>query len=148
MKATNMEIAKAGLCTEGAVRKARERLDLDDLEVLLGWVLGQRVRGLGLAAVDGIVSAGPEAEPEDREPTDQEYMDELGYIPVKEAGKTKTQEILDECFGDMETTLDQSVDGYTYVPKPSPDPALPLKADTAEEVGKILENKKQKGFEW
>jgi hypothetical protein len=54
MKATNMEIAKAALCSEGAVRKARERLDLDDLGVVLGWVLGQRVKELGLGAVDGI----------------------------------------------------------------------------------------------
>jgi hypothetical protein len=63
MKATNMEIAKAALCSEGAVRKARERLDLDDLGVLLGWVLGQRVKEMGLGAVDGLAEVDKPEKP-------------------------------------------------------------------------------------
>jgi hypothetical protein len=150
MNISNEELSALAECSVSVVKMAisRKALDATDAREVFDWVINKLAAKHGLRLVSKLAPNEVEAEPEDKEPTDQEYMDELGYVPVKEVGKTKTQEILDECFGDMETTLDQSVDGYTYVPKPSPDPALPLKADTAEEVGKILENKKQKGFEW
>jgi hypothetical protein len=56
MKASNVEIAGVALCSEGAVRKARERHDFDDLGVLVGWVLAARFKALGVCGVDELVS--------------------------------------------------------------------------------------------
>jgi len=100
MNATNIEIAKAALCSEGAVRKARERLDLDDLGVLLGWVLGQRVKELGLGGVDGLAVVGdvPSAKfprmvsaaslgiPSRIPEVVAREADDWGYVPCDESG--------------------------------------------------------------
>ena len=61
MKATNIEIAKAGLCSETAVRGAieRGRVDPESLESVLGFVMAMRFKSLGIGGVDELASADP-----------------------------------------------------------------------------------------
>jgi hypothetical protein len=56
MEATNTEIARCGLCTEGAVRVAihSKRLDPENLESVLGFVLSSRVKSAGLEFMEGL----------------------------------------------------------------------------------------------
>ena len=53
LRYTYEEIAKASLCSVSAVKKAVERgVLVDDIEVVLGWVMLQRVKQSGLGALD------------------------------------------------------------------------------------------------
>ena len=56
MEISNTEIARCGLCSEGAVRAAKSngRLDSTDAESVFGFILGMRVKELGLSAFDSI----------------------------------------------------------------------------------------------
>jgi hypothetical protein len=82
------------------------------------------------------VEAAPD-EPVADEKTDQEWMDELGYVPVKEPSKPDS--VL-SVFDDLEEEVPSQDTGGGYVhPKP---------ANTIEEVNKFLESKSKKGFEW
>lgn len=94
MKISNVEIARCGLCTEGAVRAAvsTKRLDVEDAESVFGFILGMRVKVAGLGFMDGLeriktgaeVSVGVEGRlygvlPEVITGTSKE--EELGYEP-------------------------------------------------------------------
>jgi hypothetical protein len=69
--------------------------------------------------------------------TDSQYMEELGYVPVKEPSKPDS--VL-SVFDDLEEEVPSQDAGGGYVhPKP---------ANTIEEVNKFLESKSKKGFEW
>ena len=52
MEISNVDIAKASLCSEGAVRKAILRGELNTLEELVGWCLRMRIKSIGLSGVD------------------------------------------------------------------------------------------------
>lgn len=58
MEISNTEIARCGLCTEGTVRAAKSngRLDASNAESVFGFILGMRVKELGLSAFDGLAS--------------------------------------------------------------------------------------------
>lgn len=54
MEITSEEIAKAGLCTEGSVLKAKQRGRLDSVEGLVSFVLGSRLKELGAGLLDDL----------------------------------------------------------------------------------------------
>ena len=86
---TNLEIAKVALCSEATVKKAVERGLKDDLESVLGWVLLQRVKSLGISGIDlmaempkfsNMVTAESLGIVKKEEPKES-VIDKLGYEP-------------------------------------------------------------------
>ena len=57
MKISNTEIARLGLCTEGAVRAAISsgRLDVENAESVFGFALVMRSKSIGFGIFDGLV---------------------------------------------------------------------------------------------
>lgn len=74
------EIAKAGLCTVDTVKKAVERGNItDDLTVLLGWIITQRAKSLGVGLLDECAK-----KPFPKIVTVENVksvVEELGYVP-------------------------------------------------------------------
>ena len=66
MKITVEEVAMCGLCRVEAVRKAVQRgvLDLSDPEGVFGYILGMRVKSLGLGFADGLGASPAHVEPD------------------------------------------------------------------------------------
>lgn len=56
MQITNKQIAKSAMCTEGAVRAAmsNSKLDKEDLDSILAFVLLGRLKSIGLDGVTGV----------------------------------------------------------------------------------------------
>ena len=86
---TNLEIAKVALCSEATVKKAVERGLKNDLESVLGWVLLQRVKSLGVGGIDlmaempkfsNMVTAESLGIVKKEEPKES-VIDKLGYEP-------------------------------------------------------------------
>ena len=97
MKASNVEIAKAALCSETAVRGAiqRGKLDPDNLESVLGWVIAMRFKELGLGGLDdpierlkGIGALKPASELVTSSPSDKP-----GLVDVRQFVEMDTSEL-------------------------------------------------------
>ena len=88
---TNLEIAKVALCSEATVKKAVERGLKDDLESVLGWVLLQRVKSLGISGIDLMAEKPKSVFPNmvtaeslgivKKEEPKESVIDKLGYEP-------------------------------------------------------------------
>ena len=86
-----MEIAKVALCSEATVKKAVERGLKDDLESVLGWVLLQRVKSLGVSGIDLMAERPKSVFPNmvtaeslgigKKEEPKESVIDKLGYEP-------------------------------------------------------------------
>ena len=92
MKVTNIEIARSGLCSESAVRGAieRGRVNPEDLDSVLGFVLGMRYKELGICGMDYAeqklekkIGFGREVNMENV----AEVVEGLGYTPCGEDGE-------------------------------------------------------------
>lgn len=96
MVVSYVEIAKCGLCTEGAVRAAvsAKRLDVKSLEGVIGFVLASRTKVLGIGFMDGLFENKSDDDLQkyvakecgfDKDlAEEQEQMIRIGYIPVEE----------------------------------------------------------------
>lgn len=87
MKVSYIEIAKAGMCTEGAVRAAvsTKRLECEDLGSVLVFVLAARLKAVGIEFLDEFCGIKTAAELVEVKPSEeQKMMEEIGYIPMEE----------------------------------------------------------------
>jgi hypothetical protein len=76
------EIAKAALCSLDTVKKAVERGNItDDLVVLLGWVIGQRAKSLGIGLLDECVKPKAVFPKMVTQENVRDVVEELGYVP-------------------------------------------------------------------